>query len=331
MEFMFRFAYPFVLYLFLPSLIILAFIRLRWARQARYRYSLASEFKQSGLASNHPYKKILFVLRMLSLLGIAFLIARPQLVDLQSKVKVEGINIILTLDISGSMHLQDDENDNRSRINVAKEEAIRFINKRDNDAIGLVLFANDAISRCPLTLDKKILNSIIEEVDIGTINPDGTLLARGLITAINRLRKTKANARSNIIILLTDGTPSEGDLDPTVAIEVAKQLGIKIYTVGIGSDTDKVFMHPFYGIVAYPKVNKELLSNIAKETGGKFFLANNPQDMRAIYDTIDQLEKIEQEMPLFSHYYDIFMPFLWFVFILLVLELFLSSLIWFGI
>jgi Ca-activated chloride channel family protein len=330
-EFIFRFAYPFVLYLLLPILIILAFIRLRWSRQTRYRYSLASEFKQSGFASNHPYKKILFALRLFSLFGIAFLIARPQLVDLQSKIKVKGINIILTLDISGSMNLQDDENDNRSRIEVAREEAIRFINKRDNDAIGLVLFANDVISRCPLTLDKRVLNNIVEEVDIGMINHEGTLLARGLITAINRLRKTKANAQSNIIILLTDGAPSEGDLDPSVAIEAAKQLGIKVYTIGIGSDTDKVFMHPFYGIVTYPKVNKDLLSRIAKETGGKFFLANNCQDMRSIYDTIDSLEKIEQEMPLFSHYYDIFMPFLWIIFILLVLELFLSSLVWFGI
>lgn len=331
MEFLFRFAYPFVLYLLVPSLAVLVFIRLRWTKQARYRYSLASEFKQQGLARNHPFKKVFFLLRLFTLLGLAFLIARPQLVDPQSNVKVEGINIVIALDISGSMALHDDEHDDRSRIAVAKEEAVRFINKRDNDAIGLVLFANDAVSRCPLTIDKKILNSIIDEVDIGVLNPDGTLLSRGLITAVNRLRKVKAGGRSNIIILLTDGAPSDGDLDPTVAIEAAKQLGIKIYTVGIGSDEDKVFIHPFLGPLTYPKVNKELLTQIAKQTGGTFFLASNPQDMRAIYDTIDKLEKVEQEMPLFTHCYDIFMPFLWIIFLLVALEVLLSSLVWFGI
>jgi len=331
MEFLFRFAYPFVLYLLLPSVAVLVFIRLRWTKEARYRYSLASEFKQHGLARNHPFKKLFFLLRFFTLLGLTFLIARPQLVDPQSSVKVEGINIVIALDISGSMALHDDENDDRPRVAVAKEEAMRFINKRDNDAIGLILFANDAVSRCPITIDKKILNSIIDEVDIGVLNPDGTLLSRGLITAINRLRKVKAGERSNIIILLTDGAPSDGDLDPTVAIEAAKQLGIKIYTVGIGSDTDKVFIHPFYGPLTYPKVNKELLTQIAKQTGGRFFLASNPQDMRAIYDTIDKLEKVEQEMPLFTHCYDIFMPFLWIIFLLIALEIILLSLVWFSI
>jgi len=329
MDFLFRFAYPYVLYLLLPVIALLLAIRLRWKKQACYRYSLASDLKRQGLARNHPYKKILFIVRLLSLLGLALLIARPQLIDPQSKINVEGINIIITLDISGSMQLQDDENDDRSRIAVAKEEAIRFIKKRDNDAIGLVLFANDAVSRCPLTLDKSILTNIVEEVDIGLLDYGGTLLARGLITAVNRLRKSKAC--SSIIILLTDGVPSEGDLDPHVAIEAAKQLGIKVYTIGIGSDEDKHFMHPLYGIIAYPKINKELLTTIAKQTGGRFFLASNPQDMRAIYDTIDKLEKTEQEMPLFTHYHDIFMPFLWIIFILVALEIVLSSLIWFSI
>lgn len=329
MEYLFHFAHPNMLYLLLPIIAIVVLIRLCWKKQACYRYSLATDLKQRGFARNHPYKTILFIVRLLSLIGLAFLLARPQLIDPQSKVSVEGINIIITLDISGSMQLRDDENDERSRIAVAKEEAVRFIKKRDNDAIGLVLFANDAVSRCPLTLDKNILTTIVEEVDIGVLNPDRTLLARGLITAVNRLRKAKAS--SNIIILLTDGTPSEGDLDPTIAIEAAKQLGIKVYTVGIGSDEDKCFIHPFYGPVTYPKINRELLTTIAQQTGGKFFLASNPQDMRSIYDTIDNLEKTKQEMPLFTHYYDIFMPFLWIIGMILALEILFSSVIWFSI
>jgi len=332
LELLFRFAYPLVLYLLVPLTLVLAYIHIRWKRKMRYHYSLGSELKQQGLVSKHPYKKILFIVRLIILLGLSFLIARPQLIDPKKIILVEGINIILDLDISGSMGIQVDQDDERSRIEVAKEEAIHFINKRHNDAIGLVLFANDTISRCPLTLDKKILNTIVEDIEIGLLDPKGTLLTRSLITSLSRLRKVKKAERGNIIIILTDGSPEGNDLDPQIAIDVAKQLGVKIYTIGIGHEGEAFVRHPLFGLVPISAaINKKLLQYIADETGGKFFMATNHNDMREIYDTIDNLEKVEQDLPLYSHYYDVFMIFLWLILLFLATEIILSSFIWFGL
>src|SRR5690606_37531747 len=142
----------------------------------------------------------------------------------------------------------------------------------------------------------------------------------------NRLKHSQA--KSKVMIVLTDGEPSEGDMDPSVGIDVAKKLGIKIYTVGIGNEQEQVFMHPMYGVVAKPKVNKELLTKIATETGGYYFLARNAGDMRRIYDKIDALEKTEHEVPMFSLYYDLLIPFVAAVMVLLFGELFLSTYVW---
>jgi len=268
-------------------------------------------------------------MRFMVLLTLAFLIGKPQLVDPHSNVIIEGLDMILVLDASGSMQFQDFDNSNRSRFDVAKAEAIHFIEKRDNDAIGLVIFGNDAVSRCPLTLDKAMLKNAVQELELGFIDPDGTLLSRAIITAANRLKYSKA--KSKIMILLTDGEPSEGDMDPKVAIKIAKELGIKIYTVGIGSDKQEYFRHPFFGLMPKPTINKQLLETIAKETGGQFFLAQNAKDMRTIYNTIDSLEKTEYETPIYRNYQDIFMPFLVAIIGLMGLEVFLSSLVWFSV
>jgi len=303
--------------------------RLKFHKPIRFSYSLGSLLHKSGLRSTHPHKKILFWMRSLVLFILALLVAKPQVVDSRSKVNIEGIDIILVLDVSGSMQFQDYADDDRSRFAVAKTEAIRFIEKRNNDAIGLVFFGKDAVSRCPLTFDKTLLKNIVDEIEIGVIDPDGTMLVTAMITAANRLKHS--TAKSKVMIVLTDGEPSEGDLDPSVAIEVAKKLDIKIYTVGIGSEEEELFVHPLYGVVAKPKVNRELLTNIAKQTGGQCFMAHNAYDMRRIYDTIDTLEKMEHETSVFSKYHDVFVPFVFFVMGMIMLELFLSSFIWFAI
>jgi Ca-activated chloride channel family protein len=180
-----------------------------------------------------------------------------------------------------------------------------------------------------LTLDKSILKNIVYELEVGVIPPEGTVLATALITAANRLKNSKA--KSKIIILLTDGEPSQGDISPDTAIDAASKLGIKVYTVGIGSDETRTMMHPFYGPIAMPGVNKDLLSRIATSTGGQFFMAQSAADMREIYDTIDALEKTETEAPVFSSFWDIFVPFVWIIFGLVMLELLLSSFVWFGL
>lgn len=328
MDYFLRFAYPIALYILVPLLLIILLARAKWHRITTYRFSMAQTLKNNYKGINHPYKKVFYVLRVAALALLVFLIAKPQLVDTNSKVHVQGIDIMLAVDISGSMDLQDDRQDGRSRVEIAKAEAIRFIEKRTNDAMGLVIFANDAVSRCPLTHDKKMLRHLVQGLQIGLINPDTTVLSTAIISAINRLKNSKA--KSKVIILLTDGEPSQNDTPPEVAIKAARQLDIKIYTIGIGSDKPTLVRHGF-GLRPVPGVNVELLKKIAQQTGGKFFMAKNAKDMRSIYDTIDALEKTDNETPVFSNYWDIFIPFVWAIVALLIIELVISTFVWFGI
>ncbi len=304
-------------------------IRNYFYKQIVYRHALGNAIKKNCASRSHIHKKVLYCLRALTLVLLALIIAKLQIVDSRSKVPVQGIDIVLVLDVSGSMQFKDYDDDHRSRFDVAKEEAIRFIEKRHHDALGLVLFGKDAVSRCPITFDKQMLKDVVEELKLGVINPDGTMLITSMVTAANRLKHSQS--KSKVMILLTDGEPSEGDMDPGVGIEVAKKLGIKIYTVGIGSDQERVFMHPLYGMVAHPKVNKELLTKIAHDTGGHYFLARNARDMRSIYEQIDALEKTDHEVPIFSVYYDILVPFVALIMGLIFFELFLSTYIWFAL
>lgn len=310
-------------------MVVLTCLKLFFSKKVILTYPLASTFAQQGMNSRHIHKKLLNILRIFILVILALLIARPQLVDLRSLLPVEGIDIILALDVSGSMEMRDDKKDKRMRIDIAKEEALRFVQKRENDALGLVLFGNIAISKCPLTFDKNILKDSINDISLGFIDPNGTVLATGLTTAINRLKKSKS--KSKVIILLTDGEPSEWDMDPNVAIKAAQQLDIKIYTIGIGSDEVRQTLHPFYGRVQLPRVNTQLLDAIAQQTGGQSFLAKNPKEMRAVYDTIDALEKTEYEMPVYSKFYELYIPFVWFILLIMVLEIFTLSFVWFGL
>lgn len=324
-----RFAYLPVLYGVLPLLIAAAWYRWKYYQSPVYTYSLVSALISKNVQVKMPHKAILASMRFITLVGLALLVARPQLVDEQSKVIIEGIDIMLVLDVSGSMQLFDDLQDQRMRIEVAKDEAIKFIKKRENDPIGLVLFANESVSRCPLTLDKKMLESIVKDTELGIINPEGTMITKGLIMALNRLKHSKA--KSKIVILITDGEPTPGDFNPRVAVELAKKFGIKCYTIGIGGDGG-FLNHPMFGVqqVGAP-LNTELLYALAKETGGHFFEARKTQELGKIYDKINQLEKTEYETDVYHKYYDIFMPFLIALIGLFCLELFLARFVWFGV
>jgi len=317
---------PFVLAVFLLIVIACIALRIVWYKPPTYRYSLAHVCRARGMMQMHAPSIFLFFIRVLILGALAFLIARLQYGDSKQHISVDGIQIVLALDVSGSMQYQDFDDDNRSRIDVAKSEAIRFIEKRDNDAIGLVIFGNDALSRCPLTLDKTLLKKIVEELHLGIIDPQGTVLARGIVAGANRLKH--ASAKSKIMIVLTDGEPSENDLAMNDAIAIAKQLGIKLYTIGIGSEEVRYVMHPFYGRVPLPSVNKELLTRIARETGGHYFLARNAADMRLIYDEIDKLEKTSYEAPVFTSWHDVYLPVVLCILMLMFIEYMATTFIW---
>jgi Ca-activated chloride channel homolog len=325
-----RFAYYQTFYFLVPIFILALIYRLKFYRYPVYAYSLGDFLQVHGFAKSSNYKKVLSFFRAAVLIFLIFLIARPQWVDSSSKVNVEGVDIVLTIDVSGSMQVFDDVKDRRNRIQVAKEEAIRFIEKRTDDPIGVVIFAKDALSRCPLTLDKNILKEVIGELELGYINPEGTSLGTGLSTAVNRLRKSKA--KSKIIILLTDGEPTPEKIEPNLAIDMAKQYGIKIYTIGIGNEQGGFIQHPFFGLRRVDfKIDVALLKKIAQETGGMFFRANNPAQMRQIYNTIDSLEKTEYQTDIFHHYYEAFLTFVWILLLLFFLELFFRLYFWRGI
>lgn len=330
MEWFIKFAYMPVLYGGFALLFVATLYRWKFVKTPFYTYPLAQTLIAGGHAVAVPYRKILHVLRFCTLAGLVLLIARPQLVDQQSKVQVEGVDIMLALDVSGSMQLFDSLKDTRRRIDVAKAEAIAFIKKRDDDPIGLVLFGNEAVSRCPLTLDKKMLESILNEVELGMINPEGTMIVRGVIMALNRMRKSQA--KSKIIILLTDGEPTQGDLEMSPALELAKKQGVKIYTIGIGGDQGGYYEHPLFGMQqARVPLNKQLLQTLAQETGGRFFQAKDPAELATIYDTINGLEKTAYETNVYHKHYDVFMPYLWILLALIAGELILSRFVWFGL
>lgn len=320
-----RFIHLNFLYVLVPLALLALAYRLRWHKKVTYVYALVDAAVKKKVHSRHPYKKILAAIRFIVLLLLGLAALEPQLVDTHSRIKSQGIDIMIALDVSGSMHMTDFPDDDRSRLEIAKDEAITFVRKRHNDAIGMTIFARDAASRCPLTHDKKMVESLISTLTFDQVDYRGTVLARGILVALNRLRVS--TARSKIIVVLTDGSPEGPDLDSATAISVAKEMGVKIYTIGIGED------HPvqvgFFEVL--PGVNVELLQRIARETGGQFYLARSRQDMRAIYDTIDKLETSDIETPLFSRYEDLGLWCLWGVLGVLLGEWLVSSTIWFGL
>jgi Ca-activated chloride channel family protein len=250
-----------------------------------------------------------------------------QIPDERSRIPVRGVDIMLVLDASGSMDAIDDPDNPKKRLAIARDEAIKFVEKREHDPMGLVVFSGAAVSRVPLTLDKNILKQMLSETTVHTIPVEGTVLSKGILTAANRLKKSKAKSR--IMIVLTDGAPSPTDIDPALAIAMAKKIGVKIYTIGIGSLEGGWVQQPLFGWVQVKDTyNEPLLKRFAKETGGRFFSARKPSDMQAIYKTIDKLERSEQEMPIYARYFEYFVPLLWLALCLIILEIALTTLVW---
>jgi Ca-activated chloride channel family protein len=322
-------ALPWIFYSALPCIALFLWYKIAYKKQVVYTFPLTTYFKETY--KGHAARWVLYVspvLQTLVLLLLALVLAQPRTVDVRSKINVEGIDMMVVLDVSGSMQICDDENDQRSRLVVAKQEAIKFIEKRIDDPIGLVIFAHGAVSRCPLTLDKKILKEILQDIDIGVIDPSGTVLSLGMMMGANRLKNSQST--NKIMIVLTDGAPSSEDVPIEHAISIAKKLGIKIYTIGIGYDGVRYITDPFRGVQVVPGVNKELLSTIAEQTGGRYFEAKQPQDMKKIYETIDALEKTEYQTHIFTKYNDLYQFFLGGALLLLLVEL-ISSLLWFVV
>jgi len=262
---------------------------------------------------------------MLCIFIFILALARPQAGQKEEEIITEGIDIMLTLDTSGSMRAEDFKPKNR--LGAAKEVLEEFIKSRRNDRIGLVVFSRYSFTQCPLTLDYGVLLGLLEKIDIGIIE-DGTAIGTAITNAVNRLRDS--TVKSKIIILLTDGINNAGKIDPLTAAKLAKAIGIKIYTIGAGKPGGALYPveDPIFG-KRYVKMDTEidevLLKKIANETGGLYFRANDENGLREIYKTIGKLEKTKIETREYANYQELAEFFILPGLILLMLEIILAN------
>ncbi len=267
-------------------------------------------------------KHILFVLRCLAIICLVVALARPRQKFTVAQTTGEGIDIILCFDISGSMTEKDFSPD---RLGASKQVASNFVKNRPGDEIGIVIFSNLSFTLCPLTTDHDAVLSQIENIESGYLQDEGTAIGSGLATSVDRLRSSKAKNR--VIILLTDGVDFGGTIPPDLALQMAKYYGIKIYTIGVGSekDVDEVVDSPLGPVVQHKKLqfNEALLKNLADQTGGQYFHATDNDALVKIYASINQLEKSKINVTSYSSYTDKFIPFLIAAFGLLLVEILL--------
>lgn len=289
-------------------------------KQATVVVSSVSSFR--GLRSWKNFlRPVLFVFRLLTLCCLIIALARPQTRNDEQLVTGEGIDIVLCLDISGSMLAQDFT---PNRMEAAKNVASEFIDHRPTDRIGLVIFSGESFTMCPLTTDRNVLKSQLFTVQSGLLE-DGTAIGSGLATGVDRLRNSPS--KSKVIILLTDGENNGGLIDPNTAKEIAKSVGVKVYTVGMGTEGfAPVPIQTATGVIMQrEKVNidEKLLTQIATETGGKYYRAKDNESLKGIYDEINRLEKSKIEVSNIRRYSEQFYPFALAGAIFLLLELLL--------
>ena len=259
-------------------------------------------------------------LRIITIIFLVIALARPQSSFHRNQIEVEGVDIVLALDISGSMKMMDFK---PNRLEACKKVAADFVEGRPTDRIGLVVYAGEAYTQCPLTTDHNTLLGLMKKVKFDLIE-DGTAIGDGLGTAINRLRDSEA--KSKIIILLSDGVNNSGYLDPHSTAEMAKDFGIKVYTIGCGTNGQAPYPTPQGPVYLQTEIDEQLLTNIANETGGKYFRATNNKKLEEVYAEIDKMEKTVISEAVFENKSDEFKPFLIIALFFFALEL-LSTLI----
>ncbi len=297
-----------------------------WRRKksvAHMNVSTLQPFAGKRTSWRYILRHVLFGIRSVLVASVIIALARPQSTDSWEERTTEGIDIAIALDISGSMLAEDFR---PNRIEAAKSIGMEFVSSRPNDNIGLVVFAGESYTQCPLTIDHAVLLNLFGEIKSGLID-DGTAIGMGLATAVNRLRDSQA--KSKVIILLTDGENNMGSISPTTAAEFAKEFGIRVYTIGIGKKGKAPY--PFktaFGTTVYQDVDVNIdeatLTQIAQITGGKYFRATDNASLRNIYNEIDQMEKTILNVKSFSKPNEEYLPWLILAFLLLCIEQFLG-------
>ncbi len=318
------FANPGFLYLLLILPLMVVWY---WYRHGKslpeIQVSYTEVFENTPKSLKHYFYHSLFIFRLLAIGLLIVAISRPQTSSHKENVSIQGIDIVLALDVSSSMLAQDLKPD---RLDAAKKMALDFFNGRPNDRVGLVVFAGEAFTQCPLTTDHTVIKEMMDDIHSGMIE-DGTAIGDGLATAINRLKESQAI--SKVIILLTDGVNNAGSLDPVSAAEIAKIYGIRIYTIGIGTT----------GMAPYPvqtpfgvqyqsmevKIDEGLLKKVADITNGKYFRATSNHKLEEIYNEIDKLEKSKIDVTEFQRKHEEFLMFALLALVMLTLEVLLKN------
>jgi len=319
----FEFACPEYFYLLLIIPLMIAWY---WFKNHRAKAEIKLSTTLPFAAAKKSYKQylyhLLFVIRIAAVTALVIALARPQSTSSSQDVSIEGIDIVIALDISGSMLAEDFR---PNRIEAAKELAIEFIDGRPGDRIGLVVFAGEAFTQVPLTTDHRVLSEMFRKIKTGMIE-DGTAIGDGLATAVARL--LESSAVSKVVILLTDGVNNMGAVDPLSAAEIAKMEKIRVYSVGIGTlGTAPYPVQTPFGVRMQNvpvEIDENLLQNISSETNGKYFRATSNTKLREIYHEIDQLEKSKIDVTEFYKKQEEFLPFALVALLLFVIELLLK-------
>ncbi len=317
-----HFANPeyFYLLIILPLILIWYFFRQKKQNPA-VTFSASGAFKDAKPTIKQRLRHLPVLLRMLALGLLIVALARPQTASTRESIKTEGIDIVVAMDISGSMLAEDFK---PNRIEAAKKNAIEFIESRTNDRIGLVVFAGESFTQCPVTIDHDVLKNLIKDVNTEMLR-DGTAIGSGLATSVSRLKESKA--KSKVIILLTDGVNNTGQVAPRSAADIAYSFDIKVYTIGVGTKgkapypVQTAFGTQYRNIDV--EIDEDVLTDIAEITGGKYFRATNNESLESIYEEIDNLEKTEIDVSYFSKYSEEYLPLATAALILIFIEILL--------
>lgn len=321
------FEYPKLLWLLaVPVLMVLHYLYLELrGRNPHLRVSTIIPWKAAGWDFMTVVRHIPFVLRLVALSMIIVALARPRSSQEMESVDTEGIDIVLAMDVSTSMLARDF---NPDRLEASKDIAIEFIAQRPSDRMGIVVFAGESFTQCPLTTDRSTLINLMKEIQTDLIE-DGTAIGNGLATAVSRMKDS--DAKSRVVILLTDGVNNRGEITPQTAAEIAKTYGIRVYTIGVGAN----------GMAPYPvmtpwgmelrnmqvEIDEALLKDIAEQTGGRYFRATDNAKLMEIYEEINKMEKVRTTVDSFPVYKELFPKYALIALIALLLEVLLCALI----
>ena len=313
--------YLFLLILLIPY--IVWYIMRRKRNEATLQVSDARVYAHTPRSYKIYLLHVPFILRIIALTAIVLVLARPQTTNSWQNSEIEGIDIMLAIDVSTSMLAEDLK---PNRLEAAKDVAAEFINGRPNDNIGITLFAGESFTQCPLTTDHAVLLNLFQGIKCGIIE-DGTAIGMGIANAVTRLKDSKA--KSKVIILLTDGTNNKGDISPLTSAEIAKSFGIRVYTVGVGTNGTAPYPYPTVAGIQYRnipvEIDEKVLTQIAGITDGAYYRATSNSKLKEVYEQIDKLEKTKLNVKEYSKRQEEYRIFALIAFLCVLLEILLRN------